>query len=555
MVEGVDADDEETRREPPGRADRRRRQGDLLLGDVAVGLARDAVGEPVALALGQAAAERPLAPHAGVGGLDDEFVEAVEHVLAGRRVAAPPRGHRRQLQFGVEQAAAQRRQERHQRRRLRDAAAEGVGDGDGAAPHRLDEAGHAAHRSAPELEGVARLRRLAAQDQVDRLQTPQGLDVDAVVADGQVGALDQRVAHVAGEERVLEVVLRGGPRGQDNDAGVLAVPRRVRGQRELAGLEGGGEAPRLGRHQQVGQHPVNDDAVFEGEAEPVGGLGAVAEHPPASVRRAHEVGRVEMQPAPARRFEPVAAAQEGGVRVQPLRRQRALGDQAPRAVEVAEHRVEQPRALGDRLLKLRPFGPVDDARHQVEGPVALPGAALAVHVERHAVVADEPARLLRPAGNLVPAGRGEGPRHRPPMRPEGPVGTHHLVVVAREGGVAGRRHRHAGSVAGAAGAAQVEGVRDGGVRHRHAGSVAGAAGAARRGAAQVEGVWGGGVRHRHASSAVGAAGAARRRSRVCGAAGFASGGPGSKGPGVWPNGRNRAARRASASAALTGNVS
>ena len=357
---------------------------------------------------------------------------------AGRLVAAPPRGHRRQQQVRVEEAAAQVGEERHQGRRLRDAGPQRVDDGHVAAPHRFHEPGHAALRRSPELQRVAGLRRLAAQDQVDRLQAAQRLDVDAVVADGQVGALDEGVAHVAGQERMLEVVLRRRPRGQDDDAGVLPVPRRARGERHAAGLERAGEAPHLRRHQHVRQHRVDDDAVLEGEGEPGRRLGTVAEHPPAPVGRPHEVGGIEGEPASCRRLQPVASPQEGGVGVEPVRGQGALVHEPPRTVEVAEDRLVEPGALDDRPFQVGPLGPVDDARDEVEGPGALPGAAPPVDVERHAVVADEPAGLLRPAVQLVPAGRGEGVGHRLPVRPAGAVPFHHLVVVAGEGGVGGR---------------------------------------------------------------------------------------------------------------------
>jgi hypothetical protein len=47
----------------------------------------------------------------------------------------------------------------------------------------------------------------------------------------------------------------------------------------------------------------------------------------------------------------------------------------------------------------------------------------------------------------------------------------------------------------------------------------------------------------------------RRRSNVAGNSGFTSGGGTTTGPGVWPNPKKRATRRASASLEFTGKVS
>ena len=67
--------------------------------------------------------------------------------------------------------------------------------------------GHAEQRIAAQLQRIAEVVVEAAQDHVHRLQAGERLQVDAAVAHGQVGAVDQREAPVPREERVLEVGL------------------------------------------------------------------------------------------------------------------------------------------------------------------------------------------------------------------------------------------------------------------------------------------------------------------------------------------------------------
>ena len=116
--------------------------------------------------------------------------------------------------------------------------------------------------------------------------------------------------------------------------------------------------------------------------EPGRRLGVVAEHPPAPVRRPHEVDGIEGDPASRQRLQPVTSPQEDGIRVEPVRGQGALAYEPARAVEVAEDGLVEPGALDDRPFQIGLFGPVDDARDEVEGPGALPGAAPPVGVDR-----------------------------------------------------------------------------------------------------------------------------------------------------------------------------
>ena len=136
----------------------------------------------------------------------------IEHVLAGGILAAPPGGDGRQLQFLAEQEAAQAGQERHERRALQQAATEGVGDGDIAGAQGLDEAGDAEHGIVPEFERIAEIVVHPPQDDIHGFEAAEGFQEDAVVAHGQVLALDEHVTEITGEISLLESRFRCGGR-------------------------------------------------------------------------------------------------------------------------------------------------------------------------------------------------------------------------------------------------------------------------------------------------------------------------------------------------------
>ena len=94
------------------------------------------------------------------------------------------------------------------------------------------------------------------------LESVDGFEVDVAVADGKVGALDQREAQVFCQVRVLEegLVVRAG--GEQHDAWVVAGGREA-GEGVALGAEEVGEAEdvRGGERARGGQ--VGDDgAVF-----------------------------------------------------------------------------------------------------------------------------------------------------------------------------------------------------------------------------------------------------------------------------------------------------
>ncbi len=93
---------------------------------------------------------------------------------------------------------------------------------------------------------------------------------------------------------------------------------------------------------------VRREAILERVAGARRRLRAIADHPPAAVRRAREVGGVEVQEAALRRLDAVARPQEARVREHQLRRQQPVAQQVLRTVEVGEDEVQELRALRER---------------------------------------------------------------------------------------------------------------------------------------------------------------------------------------------------------------
>ena len=86
-----------------------------------------------------------------------------------------------------------------------------------------------------ELERIGEIGIETAQQHLGALEAGHGADEDAIVADGQVLALDQQKAEIAREIGVLEIGLVQRPRRQHADAGIVAAVERR--QFHLEGLE------------------------------------------------------------------------------------------------------------------------------------------------------------------------------------------------------------------------------------------------------------------------------------------------------------------------------
>ena len=164
-----------------------------------------------------------------------------------------------------------------------DAVADRAGDHDVAGAGGVEQPGHAEHRVRPELHRVEEVVVDAAVDDVDLALALGGAHVDRVVAAEQVAALDQFHAHLAGQQRMLEVRRVVDTRGEHDD-------RRI-------GLVGG---------RRIAQRPQQVRRVVADRAHPVGGE-QVREHPRHRAAVLHHVGH------PRRRAQVVLEHPEGAL--------------------------------------------------------------------------------------------------------------------------------------------------------------------------------------------------------------------------------------------------
>ena len=146
-----------------------------------------------------------MLPELGERRLDHHPVERVDHLLPRLVLAAPPGRNRRHVKVFTEDVTAEPWQERHQRRGLDDAAAKTVGDEHVAGARGLNQARHAKQRVTAQFERIAEVVVEAAQNDVHRIQARKSLEVDALVANREIGSSDQREIPLPSEERVLEV--------------------------------------------------------------------------------------------------------------------------------------------------------------------------------------------------------------------------------------------------------------------------------------------------------------------------------------------------------------
>ena len=133
----------------------------------------------------------------------------------------------------------------------------------------------------------------AAHDEVDALQSLQGLEEHAIAGGAQVAALDQEIAEVAGEVGMAEIVVVVRPRRQQRDAWIAAAGEH----REvgLHALEEGRQAHAVAGFEQVAGDVRVHDAVGERIADAGRRLGVVVDDAPAAVGLARQVDGIEVQ--------------------------------------------------------------------------------------------------------------------------------------------------------------------------------------------------------------------------------------------------------------------
>jgi hypothetical protein len=272
-----------------------------------------------------------------------------------------------------------------QRAGFDEARARHIGDDDFARADRFHQAGHAELRGGVEFERIAPVGVDAAQKRVGALEAGDGAHMHLVVAHDEVAAFDQQEAEIAREIGLLVIGLAVGAGREQADARLAAVRRLHQPRAKLA--EEAGEAVDVEVAIEIGEDAAEDEAVFQRVAGARRRLRAIAQHPPASVRAAPDVGGVEAQPATAGGPDAMQRANEIGRAEYGGGGQDAVGDESAFAVDVSERAVPQFGALRDAALQIRPFGAVDQQRQATQWPRAL--ARFAIDAIGHAGLADQ----------------------------------------------------------------------------------------------------------------------------------------------------------------------
>ena len=86
----------------------------------------------------------------------------------------------------------------------------------------MHQTGDTGKATARQMQRVHEMAGLLADHQIDPLQAIQGLQIELVVADGEIAAFDDRVAEIAGQVGMAEVGRAVRSRAQDDDPPVIA---------------------------------------------------------------------------------------------------------------------------------------------------------------------------------------------------------------------------------------------------------------------------------------------------------------------------------------------
>lgn len=213
-----------------------------------------------------------------------------------------------------------------------------------------------------------------AVDDVDLAFTGGGAHVDGVVTAEQIAALDQFHAHLASQQRVLEVGGVVDARGEHDDGrvGDVAGGGVAQGPQQMGGVVADRPHPVGG--EQVREHPRHGPAVLHDVGHPRRGAQVVLEHAEVALLVADQVDAGDVDAHPVGRGDAGRLAVEvlaGGH--QPARDD-AVAQDLLFAVDVLEVHLQGLNALFDALLQPRPLSRRDHTRHQVQRQRAfLPG--------------------------------------------------------------------------------------------------------------------------------------------------------------------------------------
>ncbi len=305
----------------------------------------------------------------GIRRLDDQLIEMSEHIVERRLLSAPPRCYGGQLQLFTRSDADEipGRNPSH----AADSSTpvpSAFADDDAACAHGAQQARNAERRVAAQLYRIAEVIIEAAKNRVHTAQSTERLQVNRLAAHGEVRAFGERQSKLAREIGMLEVGLVERAWSQQNGQRFL-VRLADAGKQALAqAAEESAHPAHAEITNRIGQHLLDDLAVFQRVAGSRRCLRTIGEHPPSTIRRAREVGGVDVQPVAALRRDAMAGPEEVGMTEGKLRRNDAFGKQTLRTVEIGQQRVEQRGALGYARFDRAPFISSENERQRVQVP-------------------------------------------------------------------------------------------------------------------------------------------------------------------------------------------
>ena len=265
-------------------------------------------------------------------------------------------------------------------------------------------------------------------------QTAQGLQVDGRLAHGQVTALDQRIAELACQVQMLEITFVEPPRRQQHHQRRLVGAGGQSAHGVLHGAKKAGHVLDFQVAVQLGKGPQQAHAVFQRIACAGGRLGPVGGDPPASIGRARQVRRIQVQERALRRLHALARPQVVVVPEDQLGGQQPLGNQRLRAIDIGQHGVEQACPLGDTRRDLAPFVGRNDVRQQVQFPRPIGPLGVGIDVVGDAVFLDLPCQRRLALRQLAWRTALQMLEQAPPVRAHAAIGFEHFMI-----GPAGQR--------------------------------------------------------------------------------------------------------------------
>ena len=184
------------------------------------------------------------------------------------------------------------------------------------------------------------------------------------------------MAETGGQEDDVRHLAAGGLQGLEGAA--FQVEKRAE-PGDAQGLE-------LVRKQAGG-----DVTVFQHLAEAAGDGGEIAQDRPVPARAADEVTADGDDMAATDRLDAARILQESGAGVDEIGRQQAFPEELLRTVDVRQHGIDEPDALGQTSGDPRPILRRDQQRHRIQFVWLADAAGVAVDIEGRAEVRDHAA--------------------------------------------------------------------------------------------------------------------------------------------------------------------